>query len=427
MKKLVASMLVLAGCSTTPATMGDAGVRAPDTGTDAGPVYETVLVRVTDEQGALSSATVVIDDASGTRHASGTQADGVASISDVAWGEGRVSVTVAAEGHRWATLAGFTRAELASRTDASGVIAIPVQAIPHYVNISGTVTNVIDPTNDYVDLILDIPGHLDVTGTSFSGTIAAGVPFHVYAYESVYEMPTANGFTYIPRTVARLSEPAYTGGAGLVLDLSGALPTTTASGTLPMPPASNPASVGLPNIIVSSDETAGRASYGFASAIQVTSDAAHFDYTITQLSSIDATRPIVFAFLSAEDGTYTEIRADGTSAAGLASASSDWLVPPTFMTGSSGRVGLHDPIVVAGIDPAAPVQITVSGDPGTLWTVDLPPGATTVTIPAGVAGIDTTSWTNLSLFLRACDPWADHEVPCRREAGGDSLLVDGGV
>lgn len=413
-------------CTTSPPMQStDAGGSDGAPMSDTGPPLETVNVVVVDEDGALNAANVVIDDALGMRHTATTGSDGHASVDGVAWGSGRVSITVRAAGHALGTLAGFTRSDLGARADASGLITLRPESLPQLVAFSGTLANVMDPTNHYCDVLADVGGRLTVTGTTFSGTVQARTPFNIYAFESIFDGTSAYHWTYTPIAAVRVSHAALTttGGSATIDLASGTLPLTTVTGSMPVPPDGNRAQGGTPNVIVTSDETDGLASYGFASAMDLAADGVTFDYTVSQLAVIDAITPITKHYFQTDAGIYTEIERDGTPGA-AAISSSEWLLPPRVVTPASGVTqSLSAPIEVADVDPAAPVVVRVYGDVGLVWTLVLPPAGTTVTTPPIPDGVDTSGWTNLGATATACEPWPGHRSECRRFAGGDSAFL----
>jgi hypothetical protein len=418
----LASCLLACG-GTSPAN--DAGGSNDVGGTVDAPhtTTENVVVRVIDDAGPVVGATVLIDDAAGAHHEGSTGTDGTAMLQAV-WGTGRVSITAVATGHVLATLHAFARSELGARADATGTITIQTSVNPTLVTFSGTITNAMSPSTNYIDLIPNIPGKLTVTGTTFTGTIATRRAFEIFAFESRYDSTGSFEYTYVPLSARRIPHAAVTTSGTMIVDLSPSLPLTTVSGSLLVPPDGHRVQAGLPNIIVTSDESAAYDSFGFASSMNISTDGLSFDFTVSQLATIDATTPITDYYFQLDTGMYTEIRVDGVPTAHPITSASQWVAPPRVLSPASGVTApLHDPIQLGDIDPSAPVQIRLFGDTGLLWLLELPTGGSRVVFPAIPDGVDTSSWTNLAITAVACEPWPDHVATCRRSAGGDNGFI----
>lgn len=420
--------LCIVGCPTAmppPISDGgqDAGTTTDSATADSGPATENVEVLVVDHAGPLGSANVVIDDAFGVRHTGRTDVNGRASIADVAWGTGRVSITAQAATHTLRTLAAFTRADLGARADTSGTITLSLDPIPDLVYLEGRLQNVADATH-YFDVLPDVAGGLTVAGVTFSGYVERRVPFNIYAFESTYDGTSDYHWTYTPVTVVRVARPPLLSSGTVTIDMAVGLPLTTVTGSFPIAADGNRVQIGVPNVIVTSDETDGQASYGFASVMDISTDGLRFDFSVAQLATIDAVTPITNYYLQTPEGLYGQIAVEGLPSGSAPFTAESWPTPPTVMTPAVGVMqGLHEPIELGDADPTAPVQVYVLDETGAVWFLDLPAGATTLVVPEVPDGFDTSLWTNLRVKVRACEPWPGHVTACVRSAGGEVFRV----
>jgi hypothetical protein len=424
----IASAGIATACAPPPGASPDVGVTIPDANVrpdaarrDAGSPPTVLDLVVRDAAGPVTGATVVVDDANGQRETGVTASGGRATISNVGWGGGRITITVAAVGHPLASLVGFTRSDLASRTDTTGAVTFVIEAYYSPVGVSGHVLNQADASRP-VYLYPDVSGQLDVTGTSFAGSIARGTPFHVYAIDVVYTRISTFHYTELPVSFVRVDHAAITSGTTFDVDMSASLPLTTLRGNLVLPPDGNPTQGGLARVRFSSDETYGRALLGYASEIDVAADGTSFDFTVSRLETVDTTAPVTqYGYETTQ--LYSDVWTDGAPTASPPVTSADFPMPPTFATPpSGGTAGFHDPITITGVDPMLPVRVSLAGT-YTEWIFDLPAGSGALTIPAQPDGTDTTNWTGLTLTADACEPWAGHHLGCRRSAGGDQIGV----
>lgn len=421
---IIAACLAACG-SPMPGPSTDAGPDSPPIPhdaaprADAGPRLEAVNVSVTNESGALRDATVVIDDAIGVRHTGTTGADGRVRLTMVAWGNDRVTITAYSENHPIVSLAGFRHADLGDHVDGTGVITVPLQAYYDPIGLRGSFTNVAD-TSHYFFVSADIFGDLQSTGTTYDGSLMAGAPFNLYAYETAYASTSRYSFTYDIVRAIQVPHAALTRATVVDLDMSTSLPLTTVTGSIPVPSDGNRAQIGDANIVVSADDTLDNPTLGFASAMDLDADGVTMNFTATYLATIAPTMPRTIIYFQTEEGIYTEINLGSLPTASPIAAATDYLFPPRVTSPTTQP--LHDPIELADIDPTTDVRVVLRST-YTLWHLLLPPGGTEVVIPAPPDGIDTSSWTDLSASVSACDPWPGRRDDCRRVAGGDVVTL----
>jgi hypothetical protein len=427
-RSFLGGLFALTACTTTIPAGVDGGIVVPDAHhtpdtslPDVGQPFDVVNVLVRDAAGAIVGATVIVDDANGMRETAVTGAGGRATVSHVAWGTGRITITVDADGHPLQSLASWRRSELGSRIDGTGTITMTLLAYYRSYGVSGNVINAPSPSRD-VSLSLDVSGQLAVTGTTFTGTVARNVPFHIDAIDYVYQSLTVDHYSRSSITIASVAHAPLTSATTFDVDMSSPLPLTTMTGSFPSPPLGNRARSGVPVAVVSSDESYGGRRFGMFSDVALSPDGAHYDYTLTRTATLDATAPITIYYVETTDRIYSEIYVDGPPTAAPIASAADWPAPPRLVTPASGTsAGLHDAITIADVDPALPVRLELVSLRATYWYLDLPPGGGSTAIPAPPDGTDTTSWTNLTVYVTACEPWPSHHLRCRRDAGGDSF------
>jgi hypothetical protein len=419
------ALACLAACGSPSPAETDAG--APDARTpndaapraDAGPRLEAVNLAVRDPLGPLIGATVVVDDARGERHTTITGPDGRARFSSVGWGPDRISITAFAEAHPIVTLANFRRAELGERADRTGLITIELFAYYDAVSLRGSFTNVAAPT-DYFFVSPDVFGDLRSTGTTYTGALASDTPFNLYAYEAVYTETSRYGFTYVIARAVQVTHPALTRAAVLDIDMSASLPLTTVTGSFPVPADGNRVQAGYPNMIVTARDTPGRPTLGFATAMDLAPDGVSMDFTVSYLGTIGSAMPRTLVYFITEERLYTQITLASLPTASPIAAATEFLAPPRVTSPTTQP--LSAPIALADIDPTTDVQLSL--DAGySVWDIQLPRGATQLVIPAPPDAVDTSSWTDLTATVFACEPWAGRDGECRRLAGGDVVSL----
>lgn len=425
------SALALAVLACSPPTDApDGGVQLPDANVrpdaarpDAGQALGVVTIVVRDESGPLPNADVVIDDANGDREVGITGMGGRVMMSNVAWGTGRITITASSAGHPLTSLVGFRRAELASRTDATGAITVTLVSYYHAFAVHGNVLNSADPTRA-VQLFADVAGTLTVTGTSFSGEIARDTPFHVWALDTIFSSTSGYHYAYTPVALVRVDHAALTTTATFDVDMSAALPLTTIDGSFPAPADGNPAQSGYPQVWVTTDESYTNACLGISSRIDISADGTSFDFTVAQVPTADTGTPVTLYSTATLTHLYSQVLVDGLATSHAIASATEWPSPPLLVTpGAGASANLHVPIELMGVEAALPVRITLSDDYGAVWYLDLPAGATSAAFPEPPAGTDMTYWTNLHADIEACEPWPGHRIRCRRRAVGDSFLV----
>lgn len=413
----------LSACAGPPAA-DDVGIVVPDANVrpdahhaDAGQVLGVVTVFVRDEAGPIVGADVVVDDANGQREVGVTAAGGRVTIPGVAWGAGQITITASATNHPLQSLGGFRRSELGSHIDGTGTITFDLVSYYRAYAVHGNVVGSADSSRA-VHLYLDVPGQLTVTGATFSGDVQRNQPFHLWALDYVFTSINTYHYTQTPVALVRVDHAPLTAAGTFDVDMSVGLPLTTVSGSFPLPADGNPVQMGYPGVVVTTDESTARARVGLTTEMAPAATGTRFDFTVAQLATIDTGSPVTVYYIETVDRLYAEIDVDGAATSDAIHASTDWPAPPSLVAPAADTAPLHDPIELGGVDPALPVRLTLLGQYGALWYLDLPPGGTTAAFPAPPAGTDTSGWTSTTIRVDACEPWPGHTIRCRREAGG---------
>jgi len=279
--------LVLIACGddgTPPADSGTPTDTGSDTGTaDTGPgAGETIsfVFYAADDESVIEGATVGFVEASGTQFEGVTDATGRVSFDNVTIESAAGYLTIAAEG--FVLQSGVTRDVDMVRIRANDDrVPVFLRVPPERVTVSGTLTNVDDPTHYFNVSATGAAGQASQgLGPNYEVEVPVGVPFTLIATEFSF-MNSAGEWNQTFYGTSIASSEAVTADTTLDIDMSVDVPYETATGTLPLTTPGHTLEDATPYIIVAGADPNIASFLGSPTLVTASADMMAWDYNVT--------------------------------------------------------------------------------------------------------------------------------------------------
>lgn len=422
-----ALMLMGLGCDGDGGT--DAGVDSgemSDTGPGGTPVDLTFYLHDPRTDTPLEGVPVAFDAPGGERTESTSGADGRVTFSAI-WELGEAAITADHGGRLW-SLTRLSPETLADETLDSGDIAFPMADVrlpDERVTVTGTFTNVTDPTNRF-NVIAGVPGatvYNDV-GPDFSVEVPVGMPFRLFGLEFTATRTdnlTVDQTFYGGQVV---EVPALTEDTTIDFDLSTSLEFVESSGSVPIPDGEL-AGAGVYALTTSRESQVNEFLGSWYTSARDPMDDSLVNFTLRSYV-VPGADTVVTRFFGGISNLSSSMVIDG-----LAEGSQPALPqPPRVAVPMLGTEHpLHDPFVFASVedDMRALVGLVDGAEvPFVIWSagnlVDGDPEVTFPRPPTGVNIMDrVVGGTGLQGRLATCQTGPDR-LGCDRLGLGDQVF-----